>query len=391
MPEYQYTALTANGTESSGLENAPSIDALTLQLKRRRMVLLKAKEIKTHRIPFTYTLRLIIELNDLIGSGLVLERALQIIASDSSDEKFAQLCDRIRQQLKGGQSLSQALNQIGRFDPLLVPLIQAGEASGRLSETLNILDQYYQNKKQLQGDIIASLAYPAILVLVSILSLIALALYVIPVFKDIFADNMDKLPLGTIISFRISDWLSANGGYLFLAITGTVMLCTLAIRHSEAVRFTWHQLLLHLPLVGPLLSQSEAAKSFNVLSVLLKSDVPLVKSMQITQAVLSTLPQQQGMENSIRQLKQGKPLSQALDDIPFLPVIARRLVAVGDESGNLSRSCEKAAAIIQRELRSSLKALVAMLEPAVILIMGGVIGFVIISMLLAVFSMSDLV
>jgi len=391
MPQFQYSAISANGEQTKGQETANNLDNLTLILKRRKLILIKAKELKRKSISFAHTIRLIIELNDLISSGVVLERALQILSSDSSDPKFTELCQQIRQQLKSGQSLSQSLQQIGQFDPLLIPLIQAGETSGRLAETLGILDQYYQNKKQLRSDVIASMAYPSILILVCIISLIALALFVIPVFKDIFADNMDTLPLGTLISFYISDWITANGGWLLLTLSIISVSISLAIKHSDNFRFYWHILLFKIPLCGTLISQNQATNTFNVLSVLLKSGVPLVKSMQICKAVFTNDPQNQGMEKCIRQLKQGKALSLALEQIPFLPIIAQRLISVGDETGNLAHSTDKAAQIIQRELRSNLKGLVSLLEPAIILIMGGVIGFVIISMLLAVFSMSDLV
>ncbi|WP_031433491.1 type II secretion system F family protein [Methylomarinum vadi] len=391
MPQYQYTAISPSGEQIKGVESANSLDNLSLLLKRRKLILVKAKELKKQPVSFNHTLRLIIELNDLLGSGLVLERALQIIASDSSDPRFSKLCEQIRQQLKSGLSLSQALQQIGSFDSLLIPLIQAGEASGQLTESLAILDHYYQSKKQLRSDIIASMAYPSILVIVSIISLIALALYVIPVFKDIFADNMDNLPLGALISFQVSDWVTANGFWLLIACATLFVVLSLAVKHNDTIRHHWHVLLFKLPLFGNLVSQNEAANTFSVLSVLLKSGVPLVKSMQITQKVLSNEPQQQGMEACIRQLKQGRPLSKAMEHIPYLPTIARRLINVGDESGNLAHSSEKASQIIQRELRNTLKGLVALLEPVIILVMGGVIGFVVISMLLAVFSMSDLV
>jgi general secretion pathway protein F len=391
MPQFQYTAISANGEQTQGIESAQNTESLAAILKRRKLILVKAKPIKSKAISFAHTMRFIIELNDLISSGVVLERALQIMQSDSSDPQFTQLCSQIRQQLTRGQSLSEALQQIGRFDPLMIPLIKAGESSGQLADALTILDQYYQSKKQLRSDIIASLAYPAILIIVCIISLIALALYVIPVFKDIFEDNMDTLPTGTLISFYISDWIMANGGWLLLTLASLALLIFLGIKHSDNIRYYWHTLLFRLPLFGTLLSQNEAANAFNVLSVLLKSGVPLVKAMQITREVLTNEPQKKGMDKCIQQLKQGKSLAIALEQIPFLPTIARRLINVGDETGNLAYSSDKAAKILQRELRSSLKGLVALLEPAIILFMGGIIGFVIISMLLAVFSMSDLV
>ncbi len=391
MPQFKFTAISTQGEQIQGIETAESIDKLTKILKRRKLILVKAKALNQKSVSLAHTTRLIIELNDLISSGVILEQALTILADDIDDPKFSQLCQQLRQQLKSGQSLSQALQQAGKFDPLLIPLIQAGETSGQLAKALQILDNYYQNKKQLRSEIISNLAYPAILVIVCVISLIALALYVIPVFKDIFADNMDTLPLGTLISFQISDWLSAHGSLLLTGIIVFSILFNLALRYSEKFRYYWQVLLFKLPLTSTLISQTQASNIFNVLSVLLESGIPLVKAMQITQSVVTNAPQRQGMNRCIQQLKQGAPLSNALKQIPFLPIIAIRLITVGDQTGKLARSCHRVATIVQRELRNNLKSLVSLLEPAIILFMGGVIGFVIISMLLAVFSMSDLV
>lgn len=391
MPDFQYTALTTHGAETKGVESATSKQQLAQQLKHRRLILLKAKPLKKRTISFALSLRLATELTDLIGGGIVLERALQILSTDTEDNDFNLLCNQIRQGLKDGLSLSQALEQCGQFDPLFIPLINAGEASGKLPQTLNILEQYYLNKKQFRSELNASLAYPIILIFVSVISIIALTVYVIPIFKDIFADDMQTLPLGTRICFTASDWMAANGINLGI-ITGLVFtLLWAAVHYNDNNRLLWHRLQLKLPLFGSLISQNEAAKTFNVLGVLLNSGVPLLQALGISQAVIMNMAQKNGMTTCIQQLKQGGTLAANLHHIPDLPVIAERLIKVGDESGNLAASCDKTAQIIQRNLKSQLKSLVTLIEPLVILFMGGVIGFVIISMLLAIFSMSDLV
>lgn len=391
MPDFQYTALTTHGSETTGVENAKNKQQLVQQLKFKRLILLKAKRIRKKAISFALSLRLATELTDLVSGGIKLERALQILGDDTEDKHFNLLCNQIRQGLKDGLSLSQALDRCGTFDPLFIPLINAGEASGKLAQALNILEQYYLNKKQFRSELNASLAYPAILIFVSIVSVIALTVYVIPIFKDIFADDMQALPLGTRFCFAASDWMAANGA-AFGAVIGLIFtLCWAAIQYSETIRLNWHRLQLKLPLFGRLISQNEAAKTFNVLGVLLNSGVPLLQALDISQAVIMNMAQRNGMTTCIQKLKQGGTLSANLYHIPDLPVIASRLIKVGDESGNLAASCDKTAQIIQRNLKSQLKSLVTLIEPLVILFMGGVIGFVIISMLLAIFSMSDLV
>lgn len=391
MPDYHYTALTAHGTETRGVENANNKQHLAEQLKYKRLILLKAQALKKQTISFALSLRLATELTDLITGGIALERALQILGTDTQDKAFSVLCNQIRQGLKDGLSLSQALEKCGEFDPLFIPLIHAGEASGKLAQSLTILEQYYLNKKQFRSELNASLAYPAILVFVSILSIIALTLYVIPIFKDIFADDMQTLPLGTQICFIASDWMTNHGLVLGISLVLVYAAFWGAVHYHAGNRLLWHKLQLKLPAFGQLISQSEAAKIFNVLGVLLNSGVPLLQALTISQAVIMNLAQKNGMMQCIQQLKQGGTLADNLHHIPNLPVIASRLIKVGDESGNLATSCDKTAQIIQRNVKAQLKTVVTLVEPLVILVMGGVIGFVIISMLMAIFSMSDLV
>ena len=391
MPQYHYTALNISGGQVQGTDTALDQAALKQLLKKRRLILIKAKEAAVVTVPFKYCLRLATELNDLIGGGITLERALLLLSQDSQDPGFKQLCQQLQQNIKNGLALSEALSQVGKFDPLFIPLITAGEASGRLAETLTVLEQYYLNKKEFKSNLTSSLAYPAILLITSVLAIIALALYIIPVFKDLFADDMEKLPLGTQISFIISDWLIDYGPVLLMISTSLVVGLVLGLKYHAKTKFYWHRLLLYSPVIGSLISNTEALKLFRVFSILLKSGVPLLKTLQISQNVLNNLVQRQGLSSCIQHITQGGTLADNLNDIPRLPVIAGRLIKVGDETGKLGESCQKTASIIQRELNSQLKTLVALIEPIVILTMGGVIGFVIISMLMAVFSISDLV
>ena len=391
MPNYQYTALTPHGAETNGFEHATNKKQLAEQLKLKRLILLKAKTLSKKTISFSLSLRLATELTDLITGGIALERSLQILGTDSQDKEFSSLCNNIRQGLKDGLSLSQSLEKCGTFDPLFIPIIHAGEASGKLAQSLTILEQYFINKKQFRSDLSASLAYPAILVLVSIISIIALILYVIPIFKDIFSDDMKTLPLGTRICFYASDWIIDNGTIMVIFIVFLLFIIWSSVNFNQKIRVQWHRFQLNLPLFGTLISQSEAAKIFNVIGVLLNSGIPLLQAMTISQAVMINLAQKNGMTKCIQQVKQGRSLAENLHHIPNLPIIASRLIKVGDESGNLATSCDKTYQIIQRNVKNTLKTIVTLIEPLVILFMGSVIGFVIVSMLLAIFSMSDLV
>lgn len=389
--QYRYVALTREGAEQQGTDEATSPEELARRLRQRRLVLVKAKPVARSKVPLALNARLVGELAGLLDSGVALERALQILAEEAgTDRRLAELARRLRDGLKRGQSFSEALASAGEFDPLLVPLVRAGEASGHLPGTLAMLEGHYEAQRQLRSDLLAALAYPLILLVVSILSLLGLGLYVIPVFKDLFADEPGRLPGATHAIFWTSDALLAYGHWLLLATLVLIGAARLALRASPALRRRWHRLALGLPLAGPLLSLAEGGRLMTLLGVLLERGVPLVRAMELGRDGVRNLEQRAGLAQAIQALRQGRPLPAAMQAVPALPERARQLLKVGDESGRLAGTCVKAGERLQRDLRTRIKALVSLAEPAIILFMGGVIGFVVVSMLLAVFSLSDL-
>ncbi len=390
MPEFSYTALTRDGKEVSSRKFAQDKETLIRTLKKRQLLLHNAKEIQLKKIPQKALKSLISELSDLLESGIMLERSLQIVAEDNENEQVAQLASRLRNALKGGHSLSHAFTIIGQTDPLVVPLINAGEISGKLPYFLTKLNTHFEDRAALQQEVAASLAYPAILMVVSLLSIIGLGIYVIPVFKEIFEDDMGSLPLGTRIVFMFSDWLVLNGWVLPLILIGIVLAVAALQRASYAIRYNMDLLLLRMPFAGRLLVISEAAKLTSILGILLISGLPLVKALEITHKAISNRAIACGLRDATQDIRQGRAMSGAIEHLPHFPSIASRLIKIGDESGNLGEATAKAGHILERSLKQQLKSLVSMLEPLIILTMGGLVGFVVISMLLAVFSMSDM-
>jgi len=390
MPEYQYLALAKDGKEISGREFAGNTDGLRQILKRRRLILVKAKPQSEKKISQARLEQLISDLGDLLDSGMVLERSLQIISSDSGDPKLASLAARLRNDLKSGRSLSQSIQRLGNVNPLLAPMLHAGEVSGQLAPIVLRMSEYFTERRGLRKEIAANLAYPAILMVVSILSLIGLAIYVVPVFRDLFEDNLEALPVGTRIVFSASDWLMDYGLYAFVAFLMLILVAVGMIRFSKYSRYLFDRLLLSIPLFGQILALRESANFTGVLGILLSSGIPLVQAMEITRNISLNRFFKAGVERTTRKLRQGSSLAAAVHEIPGLPKLAQRLITIGDEGGKLAKACNKAAGIQEKELKMKIHSMVSMMEPAIILSMGGVVGFVVVSMLLAVFGLTDL-
>jgi general secretion pathway protein F len=390
MPNYQYTAINRDGNTISGTETIASQADLEVSLRKRRLLLVKAKETKEKRIGLSVTTGLVTEMSRLLVSGIAMDRMLQIVAEDTTDPEIAGLAGSLRQSIKQGQTLSRALELAGRFDPLLPALVRVGEASGKLPEILVYLENHYQTGKSFRSELMATLAYPLAIAILSALSLVGLAIYVIPTFRDIFAGQEAKLPLGTRFIFGASEWLLANGLFLLLAGVGTLMVFGFIYRSSETLRRGVHFLMLRTPIIGYMVANAEAAKLLSVLGLMLQSGVPLITGMELAQATLTNLVQRASMAVVIQQLRKGVPIPEALDaNMRFLPKVASRFIRLGNDTGRLPESCSRAADLIQKDLTQRIKAVVSIIDPIIIVCMGGIVGFIVSSMLLAVFGMSD--
>jgi general secretion pathway protein F len=390
MPEYQYSALSRQGVEVSGSEQADSVEALTRQLKKQQITLLAARERKTRKIPFATIQAFLAELSPLASNGIPIDRALQIVGEDSSDLKIGELAAQLRKGIKRGESLSQALSQSGRFDTLLVALVKVGETSGELPRVLAILETYYQEARQTRRDLVAALSYPAILALVSLLSIIGLALFVVPVFRDIFDEKAQQtLPLGTKMLFAGSEYLIQYGALSALILAGLGIGLSLLIQRHDGVNLLWHRFLLDVPLIGQIRSRFEGFKLSKALSIMMERGVPLVQATEIAQPLLTNRIQREGFAECAHALRKGEPIPQAIARIPGLPVLFHRYVKLGNETGTLGQNLGKAADLLLDDFKSRLKALIAILDPLIIITMGGVVAFMVISILLAVFSLSD--
>jgi len=389
MPLFEYTAIKRDGSEVTATEVADTEQSLQEKLKRRRLIVVKTSEVKLKKIPEKISSQFMFELNNLLDSGIVLEKALQIVGEDNPEKVLSELSLALRESIKSGRTLAESMSQIGQFDRLLIPMINAGESSGKLNEILEKMSLYYEKKSALRGDIMAALAYPLVLVFVSIFSILGLVIYVIPTFKEIFNDNMGALPLGTRIIFASTDWLHAYGLIsliILLIITGLIIA---AFKFSPSLRLVWDRLSLSIPVAGDLIAKNSSITLFGTLSILLKSGVPLVKALELVQHVIGNSAQRAGVIEGIKLIKQGKQMPEVLKLIPQIPAIGHRLVKVGNESGKLGESMDKAANLLEQQLSKELKGLVSMLEPVIIMFMGGTVGFIVVSMLLAVFSLTD--
>jgi general secretion pathway protein F len=391
MPHFAYIAVGHDGKKRNGNEFADNRRSLELSLKNRRLLLVECKTVVPRRMSLSVTVKFITQLSQLAGGGMVVERSLQIIGETTEDKKVSELAHLLRQGIKRGQSLSQALAEVGQFDPLLIPLVRAGEASGRMPEILQTLEKHFQVRQKMRREILGNLTYPALLVVANVLCVVGLGVKVIPVFKSLFEDRMDALPVTTRFIFWLSDFLIAYGLEVVVGLAILVVATILAFRYSEGLRSFLDRMMLTLPWIGRFLGKIQAANVTSVLGLLLSNGVPLVTAMELASDVANNSYLRRALDEALNGIRRGRRVSAAFDGIPIFPKSVTSIITVGEETGTLGDKCLHVASNLRDEVEVTLRALVSLSEPVLILAMGAMVAFVVMSMLVAVYSIADLV
>ena len=330
------------------------------------------------------------EIATLLKAGLPLDRCLEILVGLSASEPVRQMMNQIREEVRGGAALSKAMeSQQGVFSRFYLNMIRAGEAGGALDVVLQRLTEFMERSRELKETVKSALMYPAILVGVAVLSVVILLMWVVPQFSQMFEESGKALPLPTQIVIGAGD---AVRGYWWAMVLGGIGVYSWFARQMRepASRYKWDKRLLGLPLVGDLVGKLEVARFSRTLGTLIGNGVSLLTALSIVKDTLSNTVMSEGLGIVATQLKEGKGLGKPLMDTGLFPKLAVHLVMVGEETGKLQDMLIRVADIYDREVHSTVKRMLALMEPVLILGLGLVIGGIIMSILVAILSVNDL-
>ena len=330
------------------------------------------------------------ELTTLLDAGLPLDRSLQILTELTEKERFKEVVRDILKQIEAGRSFSEALSAHSSIFPrLYVNMTKAGETGGILNLILARLGRYLQSTKEMRDYLISVMIYPVILTFVSGLSIVILLTFVIPRFASIFTDMGKAIPLPTQILMTISYYVRS---YWWVGLGGLLVIW-LGIKSylkTEEGRVSWDQFKLSMVIIGNLVKQTEVARFARTLGTLLQSGVPILQALQIVRETVGNEIIARSIGEVHTGVKQGGGISRALQKLKVFPPLAVHMITVGEETGKLDEMLIKVAENYEANLQIALKRFVNLLEPFIILIMGSVVGFIVISMLLAIFSINDM-
>ena len=330
------------------------------------------------------------QLATLTGSAVSLDRSLSILKQLATKEKLASIIDDIYKNVHGGSLFADALAQHPKhFSKLYINMVKAGEAGGVLEAVLARLAEFLESAQELRDNIISALIYPIILTLVSGAAVAIILIFVIPKFKLIFMDMGQTLPMITQVVLGFSQVI-IDYWWLILGVFAVLFYFIKRYINTPKGRWKWDRMKLNMPILGDLVQKVEIARFTRTLGTLIQSGVPILQAMNIVKDIVGNTIVSKAIGNAQSSIKEGEKISEPLKQSGVFPPLAVHMIDVGEETGQLENMLFKVADSFEVEVRTAVKRLVGLLEPALILFMGFIVGLLVISMLVAIFSLNEM-
>ncbi|MEP7328072.1 MAG: type II secretion system inner membrane protein GspF [Betaproteobacteria bacterium] len=331
------------------------------------------------------------QLATLTQSGLPLDQALAAVGEQADDPRAAKLANSLRAHVTTGESLSAALTRYPRaFSSLYRGLVSAGAETGRLPDVLSSLADYLEAREALRQKVILALIYPAVVTVIAFGVIAVLLTYVVPQVVSVYQQSRQTLPwltqalIATSAFFRATFW-----GWVVLVLCAVIAMVW--ARRQPAMRARWHTLLLRLPVAGRLVRSLDAARFASTLSILVGSGAPLLRSLEAAADVVRTIPMAAAARRASALVREGVALSRALREQNVFPPVLLHLVASGEQSGRLAPLLARAAEELERDAERRLAWLSALLQPALIVVMGVIVLVLVLAIMLPIVSMNQLI
>jgi type IV pilus assembly protein PilC len=396
MSTYVFKAMDLAGTKARGELEADSKQAVSDQLKQRGLIVLDIADKHASReieISFLKTVKardLAIfsrQLSTMISAGMSILRSLYVLEEQTESKFLKETIIAVRRDVEAGLSLSDAMARHPKvFNPLFVAMTQAGEAGGVLEEALVRVADQLQKDDSLRRQIRSAMIYPALVITFAVGVMMALVAFLVPVFEGVFKQFGGELPKITQVSVFLSH---AVTGYwwLMFATAGGSAVAFIKWKKSSWGRPQWDHFRLHVPMkIGAIVQEVAVARWSRTLSSLTSAGVPLLLALEITGKTGGNVAVEEAMDGVIASVKRGGTIAAPLAQAPIFPTMVTHMVGVGEESGALDAMLDRVAEFYEDQVEASVKALTSILEPIMIILIGGIVGFIVISMYLPLFT-----
>lgn len=408
MPVYEYVALDVGGRRRKGIVDAGSIAAARQKLRETEVFPVEIAETADRKreeaasrggavhlfrkVGLRELAVMTRQLATLLGAGLPLVPSLAAMVAQISHPTLKKTLARIKDEVNEGKSLTQSMSYFPEvFSPFYVNMVRAGEASGTINLVLERLADFNEGQQALKMKIRSALAYPLFMFFIGSGVLFFLVTFVVPNITNIFREMHQTLPGITVFLIVVSGFMKAFWWLIALILLAGVVGFSSAIRKTQRGRYIWDRIKLNSPLFGVLNRKIAVARFSRTLGTLLQSGVPLLTALDIAKNVVDNCVIADEIKQAARDVEEGASLSNPLSRNGFFPPVAVEMIAVGEQSGNLETMLFRIADAYETEAEANILVLTSLLEPAMILVMGAIVGFIVVSILLPIFEMNQLV
>jgi type IV pilus assembly protein PilC len=403
MPVYRYKAVDAKGYEVTGRLEAGDEQGAATALRNRALLVLDLRAHRgepTHSVPDTQSsarrrggwvrsrdrIQFFRQMALMLRSGITVFHALQICSRHTPRKRLARTIERIAESIQQGQSLSAAMAaETGRFTPLTIKLIESAEATGDLDPIMERIAESIERKVRLRASLLTSMLYPSIVIVVSLIVALFLVVKVIPKFAAFFMKRNIALPSTTKMLVDLSSWVQEYGLFLLVGL-GALVLAVLVAMTRPRGRLFLDKAVLRVPVFGKLIKVAATTRLANTLSSLVRSGVTLLESLRITEGVMMNRAFAARIAAASERILLGDNLAASLTGPP-IPDLFPNVVSVGERSGAITNALDDLGDYYEKELTASIRRMSAAVEPVMILLVGGMVGFVYIAFFQAVFQL----
>lgn len=399
MAAFVFRAVDLAGVPARGEVDADSKQAVSDQLKARGLIVLDiaakkgSKELTIQFFERVKARDLTImsrQLATMVSSGVTILRALYVLEEQTESKMLKQALVQIRKDVEAGLPLSDAFERHPKiFNPLYVAMVRSGETGGMLEDSLMRTADQLEKEDALRRQVRSAMVYPTVVISFALIILLALVAFIVPVFAKVFKDFGGKLPALTQVTVGVSHFVT---GRWYLMLGGTILAVWgfLKWKKSKKGRPQWDAFRLRIPMkIGEVVQKVALARWSRTLSALVHAGVPILQAIDITGRTAGNVVVERAMANVQDSVKRGGTISAPLKDVAVFPSMVVHMVGVGEETGALDAMLSKIADFYEEEVDAAVKALTSILEPVMIIIVGGIVGFVVISMYLPLFKVYD--
>ncbi len=400
MEAFQYQALDAAGRTVSGVVQADTARQARMQLRAQGLLPSKighvharerARQVWARGISSAELSLVTRQMATLLASGLTMEQALNALIEAATEPATREVLTGVKTEITAGSSLAGALGAYEKsFPDFYRALVHGGEESGALPTVLQHLADYLDARQALKQKTGLALLYPILVTIVALAIVTGLLVYVVPQVVQVFQQSRQSLPLLTRALIALSDFLRGAWPYLVAIIGGAIAAWRVMLRR-DAARRRWHALLLRMPWVGSLIRGVNTSRFASTLAILVAGGVPLLSALASAARVMTNMVLREAVERAIERVREGASLARALGETRAFPPLLIHLVASGEVSGKLEQMLNRAAHLETQALERRLAVFLTLLEPVMILVMGGVVLLIVLAILLPIIEINQLV